>query len=311
VSRFEDYLRALPPAGGNGLHPRLLGAATVGLRDGLTPDDVFAALRANVVEAGRRVPDREIMQAIGRAARDAGTRTTRTGTTRRWTPARRIPMFDAARFITERLREGAGHGEADVWEASPVRIDWPPEADAGELLRRLYSPDDVLFCGGTYDTTVRSVRDWIATFESGAQIPPHIIPNPLTGTQATTADGKPTYRGDSCVRSFRVAVAEFDQLDREQQIAFWWSVALPVVALVDSGGKSLHAWIKVDGIGTADAWSREVEQGLFAKYLIPCGCDGACRNEARLSRLPGHFRAEKGRWQRVLYLAPEGRRIGQ
>ena len=52
-----------------------------------------------------------------------------------------------------------------------------------------------------------------------------------------------------------------------------------------------------------------VEGRLFGQYLIPLGCDAACRNEARLSRMPGHFRTEKGRWQKILYLAPEGRAI--
>jgi hypothetical protein len=39
--------------------------------------------------------------------------------------------------------------------------------------------------------------------------------------------------------------------------------------------------------------------------LCPLGCDPACRNESRLSRLPGHFRREKNAWQRLLYLNPD------
>lgn len=59
----------------------------------------------------------------------------------------------------------------------------------------------------------------------------------------------------------------------------------------------------------AAQWGELVEARLFGRYLIPLGCDAACRNEARLSRLPGHFRADKGQWQRLLYLSPEGRAI--
>jgi hypothetical protein len=111
------------------------------------------------------------------------------------------------------------------------------------------------------------------------------------------------------VKGFRFAVAEFDGMSREDQLSFWWAVNLPVCALIDSGGKSLHAWIRIDGVETASLWTELVEGKLFGRWLIPLGCDAACRNEARLSRLPGHFREEKGRWQRILYLAPEGRAI--
>jgi hypothetical protein len=111
------------------------------------------------------------------------------------------------------------------------------------------------------------------------------------------------------VKAFRFAVAEFDGMSREDQLRFWWAVNLPVSALIDSGGKSLHAWIRIDGVDTADQWADLVEGRLFGTYLIPLGCDAACRNEGRLSRLPGHFRTEKGHWQRILYLAPEGRAI--
>jgi hypothetical protein len=62
-------------------------------------------------------------------------------------------------------------------------------------------------------------------------------------------------------------------------------------------------------VTSADQWTETVENTVFARWLIPLGCDAACRNEARLSRLPGHYRADKGKWQRLLYLAPEGRAI--
>ena len=173
----------------------------------------------------------------------------------------------------------------------------------------LYSPGDVLFIGDRYGSTVKTTAEWLAEFRAGRPIPPHIIPNPLTGGTAPTKDGRPSFRADACVKAFRFAVAEFDGMTREDQLRFWWAVRLPVCALIDSGGKSLHAWIRIDGVETADRWTDIVEKVLFGQRLIPLGCDAACRNEARLSRMPGHFRTEKGRWQRILYLAPGGRAI--
>jgi hypothetical protein len=93
-------------------------------------------------------------------------------------------------------------------------------------------------------------------------------------------------------------------MPRELQILFWAGVPAPVVALVDSGGKSIHGWIRIDAVN-ADEWTQRVERKLFS-LLTVVGADGACKNEARLSRTPGHFRADKTKWQRILYLNPVG-----
>jgi hypothetical protein len=90
----------------------------------------------------------------------------------------------------------------------------------------------------------------------------------------------------------------------EQQIHFWAGVKLPVAALVDSAGRSVHGWIRIDA-AHAGEWTRRVEDKLYA-VLTTVGADGACKNEGRLSRMPGGLRAETGRWQRLLYLSPAG-----
>lgn len=312
-ARLEDALRTLPPPG-QGYHARLLGVANIGIRAGVPPPELAEAIRAHTPAGARHVRPREIEDAVEKAARE-----NEPGRTYRpaLPPPRRPagPRFDARAFMAARLAEGDGYGEADIWEASPVRIETPPEQDAALLLSHLYRPDDVLFIGDQYARAVKTVAEWQADFLGRAtvpplEVPPHIIPNPLTGSAAETKDGRPSFRADSCVKSFRFAVAEFDGLSREDQLRFWWAVNLPVCALLDSGGKSLHAWVKVDGVETAEQWTARVEGELFGRYLIPLGCDAACRNEARLSRMPGSFRGEKGRWQRILYLAPQGRRIG-
>ena len=307
--RFTAALSTLPRPGGNGYHPRLLGVANIGIRSGIAPAAVAAALREHTPPGGRRVPDREIADAVNKATGGRPCSPQRRGVPR-WRPPRpTVRPFDAAGFMAERLAEGTGYGDADLWEASPVRIETPPEQDAVLLLEALYAPGDVLFIGDRYGRTVKTAEEWLAEFRAGHPIPPHIIPNPLSGDAAPTKDGRPSFRADACVKAFRFAVAEFDGMSREDQFRFWWAVDLPVCALIDSGGKSLHAWIRVDGVGTAEKWAELVEGILFGRWLIPLGCDAACRNEARLSRLPGHFRTEKCRWQRILYLAPEGRAI--
>lgn len=186
--------------------------------------------------------------------------------------------------------------------------------DAILLLETLFRPDDLLFIGERFDAdTIKTAGEWIIHIKNGGNTGPHIIPNPLTGTPAPTKSGdKATLRGDGNIRSYRYCVAEFDALGREEQIRFWSAVKLPVVALIDSGGKSIHAWIDVQKLArvtTADEWQQQVKIRLYDQILNPLGVDAACSNPARLSRLPGHFRAETGAFQRLLWLSPEGRPI--
>lgn len=171
------------------------------------------------------------------------------------------------------------------------------------LLGHLYRDDDMLFCGDRHDTQVWKVADLI---DAGEAIGPHIIPNPMTGELGKTKDDKDSYRADACVKDFRFAVVEFDNLSHEDQCAFWWAIRLNVVALVDSGGKSIHGWVRVC-CNNANEWTERVERSLYAKHLIPLGVDSSCKNEARLSRTPGWNRDDK--WQRLLYLCPEGRPV--
>lgn len=316
LERYRAKLALLPASGGGGCHPALLGVASLGVMAGVPADDIFRDLRERV-HGDRVVPDREIQEAIEKAfsehasgARPAGQRAALHVPA---TPA--IDGLDALRRIVE---AGRGASEAEIHERSPVRVDWPAEEDAVRVLEALYQPDDVLFIGmretsPSLKRNIRTAADWIAAFRQGrpGNHQPHIIPNPLSGMPAPKASGKgPTLRGDGCVASFRFAVVEFDALPREEQLAFWWAARLPVALLVDSGGKSIHGWVRVQGVACATDWARLVERHLFGDLLEPLGVDPACKNEARLSRLPGHFRREKNAWQRVLYLAPEGKAVG-
>ena len=297
LQRFEQVLGSIPPPGGNGCHPYLLKAAIHGVRAGVPPDEIHAIIASHIPRGTRIVTDREIHDAVSKALQQP----TPMPGVRRAPPFR----FDAKAFLAARLREGASCGEAEIWDVSPVRIDWQPQQDAEMILTHLYRPDDIIFVGSRHETTPHPVRNWLDHVRTGGALGEHVIPNPLTGRMAKTKDGKDSYRADACVAHFRFAVVEFDSLPRADQLAFWATVNLPIVALIDSGGKSIHAWIATE-CRDADEWTSNVENRLYRDFLTPMGVDSACRNEARLSRMPGVFRAEKSRWQRLLYLNPSG-----
>lgn len=187
-------------------------------------------------------------------------------------------------------------------------------SDAVLFLKILFKPDDHVFIGDRHDAdTIKTAADWIEYFTNDGTTAPFIIINPLSGHHAPTKSGdKMTMRGDNNVKAFSYCMAEFDTLNREDQIKFWCAVKLPIVALIDSGGKSIHAWIDVQKLAkveTSEQWRTEIKFRLYDQILTPLGVDAACSNPARLSRLPGHYRNEKERYQRLLWLSPEGRKI--
>ena len=314
--RYREKLAVLPASGGGGCHPALLGVASLGVMASVPAEEIFRDLRQQI-HGERNVPDREIQDAIDKAASDHAT-----GLAAACPPVRStrptVPVFDGPATLRQIVAQGHGASEADIHERSPIRIDWQAEEDAFRVLEALYRPDDVLYIGSSQgrpalNRNIRTAGDWISAFRQGCpdDAQPHIIPNPLTGKAAPTASGKgETLRGDACIARFMFAVVEFDALPRDEQLAFWWAAQLPVALLVDSGGKSIHGWIRVQGIDCATDWARVVERHLFGDLLEPLGVDPACKNESRLSRLPGHIRKEKDAWQRVLYLAPEGKAVG-
>jgi len=315
LDRYRDKLAALPASGGGGCHPALLGVASLGAMAGVPADDIFRDLREQV-HGDRMVPDREIQAAIERAVREHATGMA-AGVPRVGSRRPTAPPFDGSAALRRIVEQGHGASEADIYERSPVRIDWKPQEDAFRVLEELWRPDDVLFigtreCRPALKRNIRTAAEWCAAFRKGwpGGHQPHIIPNPLTGKPGPTADGSgETLRGDACVAQFRFAVIEFDDIPREDQLAFWWAARLPVSLLVDSGGKSVHGWVRVRGVDCAADWSRVVKRHLFGELLEPLGVDSACKNASRLSRLPGHYRKEKGAWQRVLYLAPGGKAV--
>ena len=106
---------------------------------------------------------------------------------------------------------------------------------------------------------------------------------------------------------YRFCVVEFDSVPIDKQFAFWAAMItrnFPVAALVHSGGKSIHGWVRVS-CKNYQEWLQKVDNDLFQEMLIPLGADRMCRNPSRMSRLPGHFRREKGQWQKLIYLNSE------
>lgn len=95
---------------------------------------------------------------------------------------------------------------------------------------------------------------------------------------------------DSDVADCRHCLIEADTLPKNEQLQKLRDLKIPCVAIVDSGGKSVHAIVKIDAKNDVNLFRERVEN--LHRYLELRGfpADKACKNPSRLSRMPGAFR---------------------
>lgn len=181
---------------------------------------------------------------------------------------------------------------------------WDPVGDLITYLELLFDPDDKVSyvtndvwqdadgkwmpCKGAYD---RTAAELIASLKKhpddiGATVGDW---KPEVGAwiRFNPVDGEGV-RNDNVTR-FRFALVESDTLPVAEQDILYRELELPIVALVHSGGKSLHAIVRVDA-ENYEEYRRRVD--FLYDFLEKNGVtiDRQNRNPSRLSRMPGATR---------------------
>ena len=306
LRKYYCRLKNLPPAGvGKGYHPALLGVANLGCLAGLDDGTIFRDIRKHTKQDGRSVPDSEICDTLTTARNDGGDKRSRMRSKAK--KSKSILPHTTCDYRNRLIQAGRKYSEENLKRRSALPIAENPLDSGLCLLDAFYANQEYLFIGPLYFSAVSQMsmfKDHLKQ-QSDASLLPLIIPNPLTGKEHLTKKGTPSKRCDNAIAEFRFAIAEFDEIPKPDQIAFWSAIPLPIAALIDSGGKSIHAWIRLSGINTSEDWQVMVKETLYLQLLVPMGIDPACSNPSRLSRFPGHFRSENGAWQRLLYINPQ------
>jgi hypothetical protein len=190
--------------------------------------------------------------------------------------------------------------------------DW--RLDAVTLLAALYEPDERINYvvdyiaapdkSGTLKARPQGIGE---TVERDALIPrwTQTMPSSPAGgwLRMNPVDGCGV--ADANVTAFRFALLECDSIPLGLQLSLFARLPLPIAAILTSGGRSFHAWVKVDA-SDADDYRAVVSRML--NLLSRCGVDRKNKNPARLSRLPGVRRtigADGPGLQRLLYLNPD------
>jgi hypothetical protein len=211
--------------------------------------------------------------------------------------------------VIERYLAGFSCEEVDLWEKSPIRLEWGFPKDAVNLVTALYRPDENVNIVTDYSVSggkghpygrgqTKKKEEWITLFDENGPPPGKmgvwIRPNPTDGKGISDAN----------ITAFRFLLVEFDAISVTLQLPFLSRLPLPISAIITSGGKSLHAWVRIDANNPADY--RSLSNEIF-DVLDPFGVDSANKNPSRLSRLPGVIRqmgSYEDNRQRLLYLNP-------
>lgn len=168
-------------------------------------------------------------------------------------------------IVTESWLSDPDKAGATRW--LPKRGIW--DRTAGELLELLASTCDL----GSV------VGDWNP--EAGAWV----RFNPLDGEGCADAN----------ITEHRFALVECDDLPIERQNAIYRQLELPIAALVHSGGKSLHAIVRVEARDFAE-YQKRVDFLYDVCRRNGLAVDRKNRNPSRLSRLPGATRNGREQW---------------
>ena len=185
----------------------------------------------------------------------------------------------------------------------PQGSDWHPAQELIRYLNALFAPEDYvgyvtetflsedgrrLPTRGNYDRTAGQL---VAALERcgddiGAVLGDY---DPAAGAwiRFNPLDGRGVKNEN--VAAYRFALVESDSTDLGEQNAIIRELELPVACLVYSGGKSLHAIVRIDADSYED-YRRRVDYLYAVCEKNGLKVDKQNRNPSRLSRLPGAMR---------------------
>lgn len=238
-------------------------------------------------------------------------------------PAPRANVPGRLKFHPEALRrvQRADWPVNEKWmmERSPVALEG---IGPREFLERLFLPDEKVLIFTKFKSQgqfifwhgrgffrladapgVRAVR---SELPGGSEEGVWFLCAPVDGQwhvnpRVTDAQGRPmkSRRSMESVTAWRYMVLESDEADPTMWLNFLAQLPLPISAIYTSGGRSIHALVRIDAV-SKEGWDKV--KRVVLPLLTKLGADGAAITAVRLTRLPGCLRGN--RLQKLLYLNP-------
>jgi hypothetical protein len=184
-----------------------------------------------------------------------------------------------------------------VRQTAPVKLPEPIPDGLAELLITAFKPAEFVSIGPGVFTdgrvqcpTGKTFKvDWLLGYLSKKSInemfPHSICPdglfirvNPMRQDTGSDSDS------DKDVSVFRHTLLEFDSGEKGVQYGSLLESGLPLTAIIDSGGASIHGWVRVDA---PDAKEYKRRVALIYRFMAKYGVDPGNKNASRYSRCPG------------------------
>ena len=141
----------------------------------------------------------------------------------------------------------------------------------------------------------KPIEEFIQELRLGGNFP-YLVPNPMKSLHGKTQEGKISCRCRENAGHWNYQVVEFDDEpshDNQAKFLFELRKHLPLVMVLNSGGKSLHAWFRCPD-------DNPNKLSKFVDYALFLGADPKITQPEQLFRAPNQIR-DNGKRQQVLY----------
>lgn len=217
------------------------------------------------------------------------------------------------------LTKGHAVSVDQVIAASPVKIPAEAKDQTAVFFESLYQPEDLVAVvvgepkdsGKTTPTGQRQTskaQDLVRYALSGAAevvFGRHGGYSRINPVKAVKGTGKTGCHCDEDIAKFSFVLIESDCVSKPEQLAALCHIRLPIVSIVDSGGKSYHALIRINAPSLEDY--RATTTKVY-DWLTLIGVDHTNKNPSRFTRVPGIQRISDDNpraMQSLIYLCPE------
>jgi hypothetical protein len=201
---------------------------------------------------------------------------------------------------------------------SPLRVDVRTPAS---FLHHLYHPGENVLVFDAYKSQGQAIWTHRPPPFDGREIDRFrfrrsrgvwFLANPVTGFYQPNDSGKSSRRSWQNVTAWRYLVLESDTAAPSEWLSVLAQMPLPISAITTSGGKSIHALVRLDA-GSKSEWNAAV--GELKPILVTLGADPKSLSAVRLTRLPlcerlgsdgpeGYVQYSEPQPQKLLYLNP-------
>lgn len=217
------------------------------------------------------------------------------------------------------LTKGQDISVDQVIEASPVEIPAEPEHQTAVFFESLYMPEDLIAVvagepkdyGKTAPTGQSCVTEAkkLMKYALGGGLEVvfgrHGGYSRINPVKAVKGTGKWGCHRDEDIARFSYVLVESDSVSKPVQLAALCHIRLPIVSIVDSGGKSYHALIRINAASLEDYRATTAQ---IYDLLTLIGVDHSNKNPSRFTRVPGVQRISDENpqgMQSLIYLCPE------